>query len=345
VKDSLARGPAVQDQLPTDVDLQEAGISFRLPGDVALTGGWNQLETQESTGVWISATRQELRVVFSPPLLVDAQWPLSNVEWSGFTWDFAAGRMSHVDVHNTQIGIPVDGQVRDAVTTYVTGLVSGSVIARGGYDPMKDPNLAATLRKIQGNFNSKGAAGKGGELKPEQLTNFGANATIRMGKAIDVSTAGGGVSMPAGATISLGVSVDGNGATIGRTAPNIQSASLSSNDLTLLSGGKPIARLRSMRIDRGGAVDVTDFEPLGKLAEVGAGESLIRLFGILAATQGADPRLAGGGDINPRVVNGVAEREMEKGLTAAVRQLVTEHHDAIPGVDLLTLFGMGPARS
>jgi hypothetical protein len=60
------------------------------------------------------------------------------------------------------------------------------------------------------------------------------------------------------------------------------------------------------------------------------------------ALKGGDPRLAGNGDISPKVVNGLAESEMEKGFSDVVRQLVREHADAIPGVDLTSLLGVEP---
>jgi hypothetical protein len=98
-------GP-VADALPEEIDLQSAGLSFVLPGPVNLTDDWNQLGTTAPTRKWVDVSRRELRVSFSPALLLDAQWPLSNVAISGFTWDFVTGRMKKVDVADTQFAIP-----------------------------------------------------------------------------------------------------------------------------------------------------------------------------------------------------------------------------------------------
>jgi hypothetical protein len=340
-----APGASVASQLPPELSLESAGVSFRLPGNTALTGGWNQLQTTESTGVWINVSRGGLHVQFSPALEVDAQWPLSNVAWRGFTYDFASGRVSDVSVANTQIGIPVAGAVTSAVTDFVMKLVTGTPLGRAGYNPLADRDLAGTLRSVQNSFQAQTASGGGGggDLNPRQIDGFALNASLKTRSRIEAGAAGGGIVLPPGAGIDLSVAIAGNAETLSRGGiPNVQAVYLSSSDLTLQHDGKPIARLRSLRIDRGGIVDVTDFEPLGKLAEVGAGESLLRLFGVVLAMRGGDPRLAGGGDISARVVNGVAEHEMETALTQAIQSLVREHHDAVPGVDLRTVLGVDP---
>lgn len=331
-------GP-VADALPEDIDLQRAGISFQLPGPVDLTDDWNQLGTTAPTRTWVDVTRRELRVSFSPPLLLDAQWPLSNVAISGFTWDFVAGRMKKVDVSDTQFAIPISGRVEGAIRTLAMGLVSGTPLGRPGYDPMTDPDVDGTLRKVQGNFRGTGSKKP---IRPEQVGGFALSATAQVKRAIQVGAGGGSLSIPAGGILEMSASVDGNGATIGKGVPNVQSLHLSSSGITLQRDGKPVALLRALSIARGGTVDVTDFEPLGTLATVGAGESLIRLLGVFAALQGGDPRLAGNGDISPRATNRMAEEQMERGFTEVVQKLVREHHDVIPGVDLRTLLGVEP---
>lgn len=333
-------GPTIGENVPEQLALQNAGLSFQLPANTALTGDWNQLQTEERTGVYITLSAQNLRVVFSPALVVDAQWPASNVAWSGFTWDFARGALTQVGLESTQIGFSVTGTVHDAVAAFVQQIVASSAVAKPGYNPMADTNIAGTLAKLQSNFQTRPATGKPGNLKAGDVTGFALSAEASVRKEIRAGTGDGGIVMPAGASISLSASLAGDGANIASHSPEVQALYVSSSNLILESGGKPVAKLRSMRIDRGGVVDVTDFEPLGKLAEIGAGESLIRLFGLIAALKGADPRLAGNGDINPRLVNGVAEKQIEDSLTSAVQQLVRDHHDVVPGLDLRSVLGV-----
>lgn len=345
VAGALGAGSTIGAQIPEQLDLQSAGLSFQLPGNTALTGDWNQLETTSRTGVYITLSPQSLQVVFSPPLVVDAQWPASNVAWSGFTWDFGRAALTRVDLESTQIGFSVAGTVHDAVAAFVQQIVGSSTLSKPGYNPLSDPNVAGTLAKLQSNFQGRPATGKPGNLKAGDVTGFALSAEATTRREIRAGAGSGGIVLPAGASLSLSASLAGTGADIGSRSPEVQALYFSSSNLTLESGGKPVAKLRSLRVDRGGTVDVTDFEPLGKLAEIGAGESLIRLFGLLAVVQGgADPRLAGNGDISPRIVGGIAEKQMEESLTTAVQQLVRDHHDVVPGLDLRSVLGVAAPK-
>lgn len=346
---SQGPGASVAESMPSQLELTRAGLHFALPAHAALTDDWNQVQTTERTGVWISCTSQALSVQFSPALEVDAQWPLSNVDIDGFSWDFTKGAVGAVHLRNTQLGIPIDGSVRSSVTQFVEGLLRGTPAGRAGYDPATDRDLAGTLGALKGRLDRGGGTARGASgVGAAQITGVGLSAEAKLRTELRAGAGDGGVRLPAGATIALSVALAGNGETLSRGGvPNVDHLDLSSSDLVLESGGKPIARLRSLTVRRGGVVDVTDFEPLGKLAEVGAGESLLRLFGALVAMRASDAgtaqAIAQGADLRPGVVNGLAERQMEESLTSAVQGLVREHWNVIPGVDLRQVLGVGAA--
>lgn len=343
---SQGPGASVAESVPSQLELTRAGLHFALPAHAALTDDWNQVQTTARTGVWISCTSQALSVQFSPALEVDAQWPLSNVDIDGFSWDFTKGAVGSVHLRNTQIGIPIDGSVRSSVTQFVEGLLRGTPAGRAGYDPAADRDLAGTLGALRARLDRGGGTARSSSgVSAAQISGVGLSAEAKLRTELRAGSGDNGVRLPAGATVSLGVALAGNGESIGRGGvPNVDRLDLSSSDLVLESGGKPIARLRSLTVRRGGVVDVTDFEPLGKLAEVGAGESLLRLFGALVAMRASDAgtaqAIAQGADLRPGLVNGMAERQMEEALTTAVQGLVREHWNVIPGVDLRQVLGV-----
>jgi hypothetical protein len=47
-------------------------------------------------------------------------------------------------------------------------------------------------------------------------------------------------------------------------------------------------------------------------------------------------------DLDPGVVNGLAEKEIEGALTKALQQIILDHADAVPGVDLRKVMGVAP---
>src|SRR5688572_384191 len=78
---NAAAASSINGQVPNGVDLRELGLNLQIPGGRTLEGGWNQLETQESgTTVVVRMSARTLTISFNPPLLVDTQWPASDVE-------------------------------------------------------------------------------------------------------------------------------------------------------------------------------------------------------------------------------------------------------------------------
>lgn len=337
-------------QMPEGLRLEDATVSFRLPAATRLAGDWSaELRTESATQVWITASRRELRISFWPEMLVDVVWPMSNVAWTGLSWDFARGDLGQVGVRNTQWAIGSAGAVREEIAKFARGVVAGTPLARPGYDPMQDPDLVATLAAVRASFEraTAGPASGGRGVRTDQLDQIGLSAGVTATRDIEVGGAGGQLRLASGARLDLRVGLAGNAQALqDGQPPQVDHLDLSSTNLVLTSGGSEVARLLSVRVRRGGEVDVLEFEPLGKLREVGAGESLVRLLGwmVVLADRQIDPRVAANADLSARLTNGVAERQIEQGLTEAVRQLVNDHYDAIPGLDLRTVLGVERRR-
>lgn len=339
----LPGGPnACGPDLGDDLALTSVGLSFSLPAETALTSDWQQLQTTSATRVALNVSATGLTVSFSPPLEADMQWPVSNVEWSGLRYDFATASVSRVDATNSQMLIPLfQGNVVSAVTAFVLAAVRGTPLARPGYNPLTDCDVMGTLAAVQASIAAQGTTGSGGDLSPRNVTDFAVSASVSATQRIEAGTGDGQMALDGGARLSLRAELGGNGATIASGPPSVRALYLDSTGLVLSSRGSPVASIRSLRVARGGDVDVTSFEPLGTLAEVGAGESLLRLFGALIALESGDRR-ALNTSLNPDLTNGVAEARMERALSDAVRGLVREHHDAVPGLDLRTVLGVSP---
>ena len=142
----------------------------------------------------------------------------------------------------------------------------------------------------------------------------------------------GGASMniPAGGnfTAEVRTSGDARAAAAGRGAAGALSAlrvdalNLDSDSITISKDGSPVARLRSLRVLRGGVVQVLHYEPLGNAAIADGVEGLLRLVS---------------GD---RRGSKFVRRQLEVALSTAVRSLVLENRGAIPGVDLASVLGV-----
>jgi hypothetical protein len=341
---------SIASQMPSLLELQELGVNFRLPPGVNLTEGWNPLTTGEGSTVFVRLSPRGLEVSLSPPLVVDAQWPMSNVEIRGFSYDFASGTVSNVSVANTQtFAIGAKGFVEDAIREYVGKLVAGTPLAARGYNPLTDPNVRGTMEALQANAGSAGGSSSGpAPLGLEDLGQITPTATIALREEIVQGTPEGGVRIPAGTSITLYAGLAGTAQDLASGGLGaIEYISLSSPGIELRSGDSPVALLQELKLSHGGGVDVQRFQPLGKLKDAATMESGLRALVALLQV-GAAQRGGYSGpihtNVNPDIVEGVAESQLEKALGAAVRGVVDQHHDAIPGLDLRAALGMPASR-
>ncbi len=338
---------SINDQLPDALALRNVGAQLRLPGQTTLGGDWAaEMRTTSATTVWVELSHDGLRISMWPPLLVDAQWPLSNVEVRGLTYDFRTGTVTNVDAANTQFAIPMAGTVANTLRDMAVAMVAGTPVGQPGYDPFTDADLAGTLAGMQRNLASS-ASGGAAPVQPGQIDQIALSAGITVLGGVSEGSSAGGIEIPSGGAIDLRAGLQGTLAdvTSGRP-PVLQYLSISSPDaITLTSEGEPIARLQDLVVNHGGAVRVNRYEALGSLRDAEQTESGLRALALLLqlgiAREGGNPGPLVT-DLNPGVVQGVASAKMGEALTRAVRAMVEANHAALPGIDLRTALGMGP---
>jgi hypothetical protein len=125
----------------------------------------------------------------------------------------------------------------------------------------------------------------------------------------------------------------------------VQSIWLSTPGIELTKDGAPIALLQELEVVNGGEVRVQRFEGLGKLKDAQGVESGLKALGLLlqlaVAREGGNPGPLIS-NLDPNLVNGIATSELQKALTAALRDVILQHKDAIPNVDLASVLGVHP---
>jgi hypothetical protein len=334
---------ALDGYVPDPLKLDSVQGSFGIKeGKTLDEGDWSyDVNVSGGTRVWITVTRNQVQVSIHPGLLIDAIFPMSNVVVTGLTWDLTKGALGRVRADNDQWLIPTAGMAQREVGKLATTLFSGTRFAKAGYDPLSDPQLAQAMAALQVNAGKLG--GGGGDVGAKDLSELSLSASFTVQQAIQHGTPAGGISLPAGAQISVSAEAEGTAADLGKGGiPALRSLGLTSSGLTLLKDGAPIAKLQSLSVLRGGKVDVHRFEALGSLKEAGGVESGIKALAALFALHGGAIREADAlsRNLDADIVNGVAEKQIEAALTAAVLELVNAHHDAIPGMDLRSVLGV-----
>lgn len=353
-----APNAAVADQVPQNVDLRSARVSFTMPAGKKLAGSFAyEARTQYATTVTLEASPTELRVWTSPGLHFDVQWPGQNMRFSSAGVNFGSGQPFANFFLEGGLGagfIDVSERGATEVRSMISQAIAGSAMARPGYNPMQDRDLIGTMNRIKSNFDRL-PSGSGNQVGTQDLTSPTIGATLAMKTPFAQEADGAGVEIPAGG--SLDVSIQGN-ANLARLlqagnpqaaamAAGIQHVSINSDAITLKHKGKPIAKLQSLRVLRGGQVTLDRFEMLGGLGAGAGFESLLRLIvGTVAMAErgvppeiGAQVTVANGG-AEPELVRGVSRQMIEQGLSTAVQALLRDNRNAIPGLDLGLVFGV-----
>ena len=126
-------------------------------------------------------------------------------------------------------------------------------------------------------------------------------------------------------------------------ALNVQAVHLSTEGLTVLAKGKPVAKISSLTLARGGKVSIDQMQPLGKLAKAEAAEAGFSLLFALIAAGAHDGQAANGAYQNanrPQVVDGISRAMIEQTFTDTVHKMILQYRDAVPGLDLAKSLGI-----
>ena len=292
-----------------------------------------------------------MKVWFSPTLFVDATWPLQNAELYGASLSFATGK-GHCDIedgHGLGSGLV---SIKDKVAaTIIAGLekgIAGTPLAKPGYDPTHDHDLASTLSSITTHLSSAFPAGDGpAPVTTKEMRNVSASATVTT-KGASFVQGGTGLQLAAGSEVTLAAYGSGSVADLtgqkdaggAARAANIRRLTLDAQGLTVVSKGAPIVKIEEISLAPGGAVTIERMQLMGKALDAQTTESGLSLIVALIAVAAHDGNAAGGAlnnVQNPQIVPGVTRSLIEKQFTQTVHDLILQHRNDLPGMDLASI--------
>jgi hypothetical protein len=286
-----------------------------------------------------------LSISFSPPLLVDAQWPMSNVEWYGAEYDFRTGTVSKVSLVNCDTFATggAMGATEGKVREFILGAVAGTKVGAGAYNPMTDPDPMGSLHAIQANLSKTGGSAPP-PVAMGDVSHVTPMATIATRQEVVQGTEKGGIRIPAGTALEILVELGGSAQDLMTGGvQRVTQVMLDTQGIELTSKGAPIAKLQQLVIANGGQVTVNRFEALGALRDAETSETglraLVQLAQIALMREGhpAGPLVT---NMNPDVIDSVATSELNKALTSALHSVIESNATAIPGVNLMSVLGV-----
>jgi len=356
----------VEQSMPPGVELDAVRAAITIPGNRKLTGGfWSgyAVKTREATEIMVEVSRKGINVRIYPSMYLDLDWPARDAELSGASMEFGKNE-PHVDVQDGGgVGvIPLKGHISGKVSGMLHDALAGTKLVTGHYDPTQDPDLAGTLDKVTKGFvhafegeDAGDAKSKKAPIGADEMTHITAGATINVAKGAEFATNGSGITIAAKSPINVNVIGGGNAQQLMNAknaqgeadAANIQGVNIQTDGLEVIIKGKPVARLESLTLQRGGKITIDQMTPLGKLADYEKTESgLSALFAILAVAS-RDPQglqAADGAYRNaqhPVVVDGISRGMIEQEFTDTIHKLIIQYRNVVPGMDLARALGIG----
>jgi hypothetical protein len=349
-------GKSLDDQMPAEVELSSIGLSFTLGAGKNLSRNWQrELRTESESRFRSTVTRDSLEISFSPPILIDAQWPAMNMQLGGIKLEFSTGRTTAFlgAIHGITEGmIDFSDDAKKEIGALITTGVKGTAMAQIGYNPMQDPHIISTLETLADHFRQQPQE----DPTDVEYSDFGApqiDISLSMKDDFRHIEKNAGLAVRRGTTIHVSILGHGNLATMmaSRTtaekvnAAKIDSVTIVSDGMLVVVNDKPIAYLDRMRIDRGGTVSLEKVRLEGAAGEVAGIETLIRVMASAIQWTTSGSSLDDGmtmamhsKDTQATVIPDVVRAQIEKTLTDGVKQLLKANRLVIPEVDIEEVF-------
>ena len=346
---------SLDEQMPAEVELQSIGLSFTLGAGKNLSRTWQrELRTESESRFRSSVTRDSLEISFSPPILIDAQWPAMNMQLGGIKRVFSNGETTAAlgsirGVAEGLVDFSEDAK-KEICALLISGL-TGTDMARLAYNPMQDPKIVSTLETLAEHFRRQPKQG----VSEIEFRDFGSpNIDIQLTMKTDFQhiEKGAGLSVRRGTTIDMLIVGHGNLATIlaSRTnaeraaATNIDYVTISSDGLLVVVNDKPVAYLDRLRIDLGGAVTLEKCRLEGAVGQAEGMESLIRTIASTLQWPASEPNRETGRtmamnstDMIAKIIPDIVRSQIEKTLTDGVKKLLHTYRNVLPELDLVEI--------
>ena len=332
---------------------KEASVRFMLPKGVYIDKGWHDVTTTAPTQVALWVTAEKLTIQIHPAFRIDITYPWEDAWWSGLTFNIRRGRFDSIDVTSKGWGfISVSGTVKKNICQTFSKFIVGTKFHSCGYDPTADRNLGQVLTQVMNRIKS-GPSNSG--VVAKNLTGLGASLTFSLNRGVKEVTAAGGIEIPSNGTIRLYASLMGTAEHLKKGTVKVASVHIDSEDIYVIKGNERLVKLQSIKINRGGSVEVRKHKALGSVKSAESTESVLRGLAALFAGVAQGGNIESGqvnlylkqqqGGLNPEIVRGVTKNQLEKALTTALRKMYCQNYktirNAMPkGMSLDKIFGL-----
>ncbi len=307
-------------------------------GQTIANSGGNWVHTVDDTQLFIRVTNSRLVVDFSPQLVITADsghWFVPNPDiYLTRVWcDFSTGAYGQESTAPNYARWAGAGQKLLAGVGELLIKLPPRMLA-GGYDPFTDPALIPDLQTMA---TSMSAGGGGGGAPKMDKAAFTAEATL--GAELRRDMGGASVALPAGTTLSLTLTPDGEVPTSAAEFANLKIQSIqmiltknASVRLKVLDVDLPLVAVSSAVLSRGGTLH---------LNYILINESISAAWRELVRA-GLAPGTLADATKDPSSPRGhaIVDEAIRKHLDPLIQQAILANKAVIPGLDLAKALGV-----
>ena len=337
------QGGSIDDALgKAGINADSGTVSAILPAKKLYESRYATVSTKEDTRVSASLSRdcflddqmsECLDISAHPGISIST--PVHDIDVQRIVYDFTRGRVARVEAG----GAP-DWAARMAVDKTVRDLLKDSEMGRPGYSPFSDPDLLAKLRALMPETTEPSEP----IFSPSEIKDPSASARISLKEPVKTEW----ITVLANQDIHATVQTKGSVQDLLDKDPKLRLASVTTNALKLEHEGTDYGRVTMVSVGPTGNPDdpvkvgIHGIDPAGPLATAYGAESVLRLGALALAVVSGASRLSDG-RLEPTVVDHVVKRKAEQIASEALKPLLFENRDAVPGLDLVRVFGAEPA--
>jgi hypothetical protein len=330
----------VQRQTPPMPNPESVSLSFTLPKNTTLKGGWNDLYAESATTVSFTLNKQGISVNFAPAIIADIQWPLSDQAIGGVAYNVnTLGITTRVWPTQEAASGAAGGEVEGELRSWIMNAIKGTPVYWVPYDYEADPNPLDTLQKIIANVS-----GGGGSVPENEITRVTLATQLSFANPIQHTTPTGEGARVSG-TASVTIRFSGTAATVKDASKrSIEVMELTASSFIITKDGADFARVGRVTLRHGGAVSIGDVDVLHPVSGL---ESLIRLFGMLATNPLAaaalqanivTPEMAKG--MSPEMITALVTQKITAALAPAITGAIRSNCLIVPDVNICQMLGL-----
>lgn len=307
-------------------------------GQVLGSGGGHDITTTNDTRIVVTVTATGLKARFDPPLNIGSGSLLvRDPVLMGLQYDY--GGSSSVDYAASVLAEyfgDVGNKILDALDSSFLAALPARMLKKG-YNPFDDPKLAADLPGIAAKIFPSSAGG--GASAPKAPAVKTTDAKLEADLVLSGDVRQGSLSIANGTKIHIAVALKGglpaspDKAEIDAVHIDFEGSQSANVVFTFLNHDIPAIFIRHATITHGGSISL-DYD---LATEVIAKAALIAV--IAAALQQGMP-VGGNLDARHAALRKIVEDNLHNEQEPLFRNLIRQHKDAIPGLDLAKALGV-----